>query len=128
MRRYPVRAIFAACVLLAALAAGPVRAAPNPCMSPEVPSVPDGKTAAGREMIEAANLVRAYIAESDRYQQCLNTWLAGEMSAAVRARKKSDPRLKEEHDRLGDANQKEKEGIGALYNDAQREFRAAHPR
>lgn len=106
----------------------PTFAADNSCKAPVGPTVPDGKTAEARQLIAANNEVKAFIAASDQYQQCLNDWMGAEQLAATEAKKPMDPKIKAEHDRLGDENQKEKERIGGLYNAAATAYRAAHPR
>ena len=110
------------------LLTAPAFAAANICKPPVAPSVPDGKTAEARQLIAANTEVKKFIADSDQYQQCLNDWMAAEQVAATEAKKPLDPKIKADHDRLGDENQKEKERVGSLYNAAATAYRRAHPR
>ena len=115
-------------LLPALMLAGPAIAAEHACKAPISPSVPDGRTAEARQLVAANTELKAFIEASDQYQQCLNDWMGAEQLAATGAKKAMDPKIKAEHDRLGDANQKEKERVGGLYNAAATAYRQAHPR
>ena len=110
------------------LLAAPAFAAEHTCKTPPAPTVPDGRTAEPRQLVTANNDVKVFIEASDQYQQCLNDWMGAEQVVASQAKKAMDPRIKTEHDRLCDENQKEKERVGGLYNAAVSAYRAAHPR
>jgi hypothetical protein len=122
-----IRGICLSTIAFAMLAA-PAFAAENTCKAPAAPTVPDGKTAAAHDLVVAAGDVKKFIADSDTYQQCLNDWFGAEQVAATKEKKEVDSKIKEEHDKLGDQNQKEKERVGGLYNTAAQAYRAAHPK
>jgi len=115
----------AALVLLAA----PAFAQAEKCPAPKSPSVPNGRTATAPELIAAANDVKAFIAASDDYQACLKADLDEQTAAAAASggKKGLDPKIKTALEARGDANQKEKERVGNLYNTAAQQYRAAHP-
>ena len=122
-----IRKISAAAIAMTLISA-PAFAAENTCKAPTSPTVPDGKTAQAHDLVVAANDVKSFIKASDDYQLCLNTWMDAEAQAAKDAKQPLDGKIKAEHDRLGDANQKEKERIGIAYNTAVADYRKAHPK
>src|SRR5215467_6681519 len=101
--------------------------AQDKCPAPKSPSVPNGRTATAPELIAAANEVKAFIAASDDYQSCLKADLDAQMQQAAADKKDFDPKIKTALEAKGDANQKEKERVGNLYNTAAQQYRAAHP-
>jgi hypothetical protein len=111
----------AALVLLAA----PVLAQDR-CSAPIAPVVPDGKTAAISAMTQAAKDVVAFIRASDDYQACLVTDLQTQQAAARNAKKAFDKSIENAIMAKGDANQKEKERVGAAYNASAAAYKAAH--
>jgi len=137
IRRICLSAVF---VLLAApaFAADALDAA---CKDPTAPTMPNGRTAAREEIIAAANAVKAYVADSDKYQECLKGVIDGmdqeeaKREAQAKADKKAvDPKVKADYTKSkanmtakGDANQAKKEQLGASYAAVAASYRAAHP-
>ena len=114
----------AAIVMLAA----PALAAESACMEPTAPKMPNGRTAPAAEVIAAANAVKAYVADSDAYQQCLNDEYNAIVEAANADKKPVDPKLNTERERKINANQTNKEKLGQAYNKVATDYRSAHPR
>ena len=123
------------------LAAPAFAAVDDSCKDPVAPTMPNGRTAAREDIITAANNVKTYVAESDKYQECLRGVIEGidqasaKMDAEAKATKKPvDAKLKAEMTKSkgemtakGDANQKKKEQLGASYAAVAAAYRAAHP-
>ena len=122
-----VRSIVLPTLALALLTA-PAFAADNTCKPPPSPSVPDGKKVESHDLVVAANDVKAFMLSSDNYQLCLNDWLDKEKAEAQAAMHPLDAKIQMTHDNLGDANQKEKERVGALYSAAAADYYKLHPR
>jgi hypothetical protein len=80
------------------------------CNKPAAPATVDGSTASEADMIAAANLAKSFIQVSDQYQDCLNRY------GAQHFWKKTDT------DASVEANQKEKENVGAAFNLEKRIF------
>ena len=135
-----IRGIFLSVAFV--MAAAPAFAAiDDACKQPKAPTMPNGRTAAREDIIAAANNVKAYVVESDEYQKCLTGVIAGidqaQAAAEAKARadkKQIDPKLKAEMAKSkteitakGDANQAEKEKLGASYAAVAAAYRAAHP-
>ena len=135
IRRICLSAVF---VVIAAPA---FAAIDDSCKEPTAPTMPNGRTAAREEIIAAANNVKAYVAESDKYQECLTGVIAGIDQAQTKAeaqakadKKAMDPKLRAEFAKSkteltakGDANQTKKEQLGASYAAVAGAYRAAHP-
>jgi hypothetical protein len=116
----------AALVMLAAPAFS--AAAPGAaCKEPVSPTMPDGKTVPASEIIKAANAVKAFVAESDLYQQCLKDVVEKLDIAATVSKTPVDPKVKAELEQKGDDNQLKKEQLGAAYSATAAAYRAAHP-
>ena len=97
------------------------------CMEPTVPTMPNGRTAPAADVVAAANNVKAYVAGSDAYQQCLRDVLVKMEETAKETKKAEDPKLKAALVKKGDDNQKKKEQLGASYAAVAAAYRAAHP-
>jgi hypothetical protein len=135
MRRICLSAAF---VMLAAPA---FAAADDACINPTAPTMPNGKTAAREEVIAAANNVKAYVAESDKYQECLKGIIEGidQDYAKAEAQAKADKKTvaakvkadfsksKSDLVKKGEANQTAKEKLGAAYAATAAAYRTAHP-
>jgi hypothetical protein len=124
-----IRRIFLPAAALLLLA-GPAFAAAAPdaaCKEPVSPTMPDGKTAPAAEIIKAANGVKAFVAESDLYQQCLKDVVDKLDVAATISKTPVDPKVKADLEQKGDANQVKKEQLGAAYAATAAAYRAAHP-
>ena len=119
----------------------PVLAAPalvpalaqSACMEPEVPMMPDGKTAARAEIIAAAGAAKEFMSKSDEYQGCLNA----EYEAAVNAMKAEAAKdktkavdatkMNKDRELKITANQKKKEDVGKAYTASATAFKQANP-
>jgi hypothetical protein len=135
MRRICLSAAF---VMFAAPA---FAAADDACTNPTAPTMPNGKTAAREEIIAAANNVKAYVADSDKYQACLKGVLEGmdqeytKADAQAKADKKplatkvkvDYTKTRAELVKKGEANQTTKEKLGASYAATAAAYRSAHP-
>ncbi len=124
-----IRRIFLPAAALVLLA-GPAFAAAAPdaaCKEPVAPAMPDGKTAPAADIIKAANGVKAFVAESDLYQQCLKDVVDKLDVAATISKTPVDPKVKADLEQKGDGNQAKKEQLGAAYAATAAAYRAAHP-
>ena len=111
-----------------AIYGGPALAA-SACMDPEVPAMPDGKTAERQAVIDAAAAVKSYVAKSDEYQTCLNSEYEAYVKglAAQKPPGKMDPKVNSEREAKINANQKAKENLGKAYGTTAAAYRQAHP-
>jgi hypothetical protein len=98
------------------------------CSAPIAPVVPNGKTAAAAELVQAQKDVVAFIKQSDDYQSCLLAEIAAEEKEAKDNKKDPDPAVRKALEAKGDANQKEKVRVGTEYNAAATAYKAAHPK
>src|SRR5690348_13722906 len=100
--------------------AGPAfaQAFEDKCSAPIAPVVPDGKTAAVPQLTQAANDVKSYIKASDDYQACLLAEINTYETQAKGTKAGIDPNIRKTLEAKGDANQKDKERLGASYNKA----------
>src|SRR4029450_9976666 len=106
--------------------------AQSACMEPAPPTMPDGKTAPAADGRAAAGGVRAFVAQSDEYQKCLNDEYAATVKtgqAAAKAKKEPFDATKLNSDREAKiaANQKKKEELGQAYGATAAAYRQAHP-
>ena len=113
-----------ALVLLAAPAFAQDKCGPQPT----APKVPNGKTASVADLNAAATDIKAFVKASDDWQVCLKTDLDAQMTAAKDAKVAFDPKVKASIERMGDANQKDKERVGKEYATAAADWRKAHPK
>ncbi|MEY4878610.1 MAG: hypothetical protein RJB62_78 [Pseudomonadota bacterium] len=97
------------------------------CLEPYAPVIPDGATASEEAVLAAQAQVRAFIADSDSYQNCLGVYIRQMDEEATRKREPVDATLRASMIAQISANQREKELIGAEFNEAVRVFNAAHP-
>jgi len=113
---------------LVMLAAPAFAAVPDAaCNEPTLPTMPNGRTAPAADIVAAANNVKAYVASSDAYQQCLKDALDKMEVAAKDTKTPLDPKVKADLERKGDANQAKKEQLGASYAAVAAAYRASHP-
>lgn len=111
MRRF----VFAAAAAVAL--AGPAFAGVERCQEPFGPVLPSAATIT-QEGLKAARLeVKRFIDESDSYQECLLTVMRDPSEKLTDAQKAAI-------DRRIAANQKEKEAIGAAYNELVKAYNA----
>ena len=113
----------AAFVMLAAPAL-----AQDKCAAPVAPVVPNGRTAATAELVQAQKDVVAFIRSSDDYQVCILAAITAAENEAKENKKAPDPAIKKALEAKGDANQKLKETVGKAYNTAAAAYKAAHPK
>jgi hypothetical protein len=102
--------------------------AQDKCSAPIAPVVPNGRTAAVSDLVQANKDVVAFIKASDDYQSCLLADLQSQIDAAKDNKKELDPAIKKAIEAKGDANQKLKESVGKAYNTAAAAYKAAHPK
>jgi hypothetical protein len=102
-------------------------AAQGTCVQPYAPSVANGATATKDQMLSTQTEVKTFIRDSDAYQDCVLRDIRGQEEAARRDQKTLDPSIKEAALRRINANQREKERVGAEYNAAVQAYAAAHP-
>jgi hypothetical protein len=111
------------------LAAPAIAAAPDAaCKEPTSPAMPNGKTAPAKDVIAAANAVKAYVAASDAYQECLKEAVEKMETDAKTNKVEVDAKLKSNLEAKGDANQAKKEQLGAAYAATAAAYRTAHPK
>lgn len=107
--------------------------AQSACMEPEVPTMPDGKTAARAEIIAAAGAAKEFMAKSDEYQGCLNAEYEAAVNAmkAEAAKDKSKAvdatKMNKDRELKITANQKKKEDVGKAYTASATAFKQANP-
>jgi hypothetical protein len=109
--------------------AAPALADSSACSEPYPPTAIDGNTASADQMKAAHNDVVNFIKSSDDYQSCLNADYQAQAQAAARSKDKKplDPSIKADVETKLEANQKEKEKVGAEFNTAVVAYKAKHP-
>ena len=100
--------------------------AQDKCAGPVAPVVPNGRTAATAELVQAQKDVVAFIKASDEYQVCILAAITAAENEAKDAKKAPDPAIRKALEAKGDANQKLKETVGKAYNTAAAAYKAAH--
>jgi hypothetical protein len=119
------RSLFASAVVLAALS-GPALAQ-NTCVQPFAPAITPGGTATKEQMLTTQGEVREFLRASDVYQDCIIRDLALRRAEAARDKKELDQSVADAATRRIETNQREKQRVGAEYNDAVKAYAAAHP-
>ena len=109
--------------------AAPALADSSSCSEPYPPTAIDGNTATADQMKAAHNDVVNFIKSSDDYQSCLNADYTAQAQAAAKSKDKKplDPSIKADVEAKLEANQKEKEKVGAEFNTAVVAYKAKHP-
>ena len=102
--------------------------AQDKCSAPIAPVVPNGRTAATAELVQAQKDVVNFIKASDEYQVCILAAITAAENEAKDAKKTPDPAIRKALEAKGDANQKLKEAVGKAYNTAAAAYKAAHPK
>jgi hypothetical protein len=98
------------------------------CSAPVAPVVPNGRTAAASDLVQANKDVVTFIKASDDYQSCLLADLQAQIDQAKTNKKDLDPAIKKAIEAKGDANQKLKETVGKAYNASAAAYKQAHPK
>jgi hypothetical protein len=98
------------------------------CSAPVAPVVPNGRTAAASDLVQANKDVVTFIKASDDYQSCLLADLQAQIDQAKTNKKELDPAIKKAIEAKGDANQKLKETVGKAYNASAAAYKQAHPK
>ena len=102
--------------------------AQDKCSAPNAPTIPNGKTAATAELVQAQKDVVAFIKSSDDYQICILAAITAAENEAKENKKAPDPAIRKALEAKGDANQKLKETVGKAYNAAAAAYKQAHPK
>jgi hypothetical protein len=97
------------------------------CQEPIAPAAVDGNTATAVDLKAAVKDVKAFIKQSDDYQDCLWKELADANDKAKKDKKDPDPQLDADVRAKVLSNQKLKERVGAEYNAAAQAYNAKHP-
>jgi len=109
-----------------ALFAAPALASDR-CVGPYAPQMPDGATATKEQILTARDDAMDFMTKSDAYQECLLKSLKVEKGVAARDKKDFDPKIEQDYIAKVDANQAEKERVGAEFNESANAYNAAHP-
>ena len=97
------------------------------CTAPIAPAAVDGNAATQAQMVAGIAAVKAFIAASDTYQDCLGADLKSQKDAAAAASKAFDPALEKAIIARGLDNQAQKEKVGAEINAAVGAYKKLHP-
>lgn len=95
------------------------------CVGPYAPTVPNGGRATLQQMNTVRDEVKAFIARSDQYQECLLIELKTLKEQAARDKKADQNAIDGISGRIS-ANQREKERVGNEYNAAAQAYNVAH--
>ena len=119
-------ALAASALLISASAA----MAAGPCDQPYAPAAVDGSKATEAQMKGAHDDVMNFMKASDDYQSCLLDDLKNQKETAAKAKdpKPLDPSIEQGVNAKVDANQRDKEKVGAEFNAAVMAYKAAHPK
>ncbi len=90
------------------------------CVRPEAPVIPDGSTADLATMVEGQKAVKAYVADSEAYLDCLNK--EGEASMETESDEEKMARI-EEHNSSVDSM----EAVANEFNEEIREYKEQNP-
>jgi hypothetical protein len=97
------------------------------CSEPIAPAAIDGSTATGDQIKAALADVKAFLKQSDDYQDCLNREFVAKMDDAKKNKKDPDPAWDADRKKKIEANQALKEKVGAEFNAAGAAYNAKHP-
>lgn len=115
-----------AAMLLAAILGSPVRAADH-CVSPEMPTMPDGASASLEEMLEGQKAVKTFQSANMEYMQCLEATFTAAKKAVENG---GDDAAKETYSTAVDAYNtavSAEEEVAGQFNIELREYKAANP-
>jgi hypothetical protein len=119
--------------MTAILAAGGVLLSANSawaqdvCMRPVEPAKVDGKTATMDQVLAVKALVMAFMSSSDTYQACVFDGLQAQQAAAKKNGATVEPAVVSDAQADINNNQAAKERVGKWFNQAVRDYKAAHP-
>ena len=111
-----------------ALLAVPASAYSSRCVQPYAPTVPDGRAATKAQIDSSKAQVIDFIKQSDQYQECLILEIKTERAKAERKGKQFDTQIEIDLRAVGNANQREKERVGAEFNGASHTYYELHPK
>ena len=97
------------------------------CTAPIAPASVDGNTVTKEALIAAVANVKAFLAASDAYQDCLNNDLKAQKDKAAAAKVAFDPSIEASITAKGNDNQAQKEKVGNEINAAVTAYKKAHP-
>ncbi len=97
------------------------------CVAPAPPEPINGATATQEEVLAAVREAKAFIAQSDLYQTCLQQEMKEEKARAEADNKPFDDMRARLVLNMTDENQKLKEKVGAEANGAVDAYKRAHP-
>jgi tetratricopeptide (TPR) repeat protein len=97
------------------------------CSAPMPPTVSEGRTATRQEMQAELGRVQTFISVSDQYQVCLSSAYRAKQAEAERNNQPLDPALGDGISAMIHDNQLQKEQLGAAYNAAVLNYKAANP-
>jgi hypothetical protein len=102
-------------------------AAQSNCQMPIAPVAPDGKTSTQAQLMAAAGDARAFISQSDVYQQCLVDSVKAQKDQAAKDKTTFDTSIEADAMKKIKMNQDEKVKVGGDINTAITAFKASHP-
>lgn len=97
------------------------------CDRPTPPARIDGASASMDQILAGKAAVTAFMSASDAYQDCIIAEVKAQRAAADAAKTRFDPAIAKAADAKANANQADKERVGAEFNASVKAFRAAHP-
>jgi hypothetical protein len=115
-------------LLLAGLAMASATAWAQDCTAPDVPELPDGKTASYDDMIAGQGAVKAFQADNLEYMNCMEPLITNALAAAQgeSATDEDKARVKALEEAYNAAVSREEELAGA-FNNAIRAYKEANP-
>lgn len=100
--------------------------AQSACTEPAAPAAVDGTTATADQIRAAIAAAKGFIAQSDVYQECLGKEVEAAKAQAAADKKPFDQSIADTAMAKADANQKEKEKVGADINASIGVYKKAH--
>ncbi len=97
------------------------------CTAPIAPASVDGSTVTKEALVAAIANVKAFLAASDSYQDCLSTDLKAQKDKAAAAKVAFDPSIEAAIVAKGNDSQDQKVKVGNEINAAVGAYKKAHP-
>jgi len=94
------------------------------CIEPYAPVIPAAETVSEEQILSVQNQVRAFLADSDSFQRCLEVYVRQMREQAERAREPADVAATTRIIRMIEANQRQKVRVGEEYNTVVRAYNA----